>query len=130
MKPKIFRHFYLLASAFFLLAIILSGCSIFSQSSPAKNQATSGTPTNPQLEKNYEKQIRAVLAPFWATHNAAGIRDQILEIRTPAKYLDLHLSLVLAFETLEPAQAQGEQNKIDSVLGQLNQLKTQYLWLE
>jgi len=111
----------------FSLAIFLVGCSIFPA---ADNQASQKPAPSPELERQYEQQIKTVLAPFWLDQTVTGIRDQILEIRTPAKYLDLHLSLVLAFEALEPAQAQGDQSKIDSALAQINQLKQQYPWLE
>lgn len=110
--------------------ILLSGCSFFDRGNQLADQTDQAFKPNPELERQYEQALEAVLEPFWRARSSAGIRDQILELRTPGRYLDLHLNLVLAFDLIESGQAEADQSKIEQGIDRINQLKDQYPWLD
>jgi len=97
---------------------------------PAAEVDSGLTVSDPQLVQAYEDQVKSILAPFWSAQTSTGIKAKILELRAPTQYLDLHLQLVLAFGLLEQGQQTADQAKIEEGLGQLNQLKVAYPWLE
>ena len=117
---------------FFLLvtATLLSGCALWS----SKNNDVNGQPTgpvrNPELERAYEQQLKIVLAPYFSQQDVAGIKDQILVLRAPGIYLDLHFSLVVAFELLEQGRAEADQSKIEEGLSRLQTVIAANPWLE
>ncbi|OGY46058.1 MAG: hypothetical protein A2744_04050 [Candidatus Buchananbacteria bacterium RIFCSPHIGHO2_01_FULL_44_11] len=94
------------------------------------NQAQVQAVRNIDLEKQYEQSLKEILKPFWPTKDPAGIRLQIIDLRAPARYLDLHINLVLAFDLFEQGQAESDQAKIEAGLERLTGLKNQYPWLE
>lgn len=100
-----------------------------SANSPSKTNQ-SALVSNPELERLYEQHLATILKPFWSTQNAGTIKNQILELRAPGKYLDLHLNLVLAFDLLERGQQAADQAIINQALEKLNKLKSTYPWLD
>jgi len=82
-----------------------------------------------EQEAAYEAGVKAGLRPYWQKQDVSGIKDQILDLRAPAKYLDLHLNLVIALESLEQGEKTADQAKIESAMDKLNELKTAYPWI-
>ena len=123
---KFFRFFIIFLS----LAILTTGCSFFAPPAGNNNQDQSDqTNINPQLEAQYRQQIAEALQPFWQSNEVNGIREKVLDIRTPSAYLDLHLDIVLAFDKIEQGQATADQALIEEGFEKLNDLKDQYPWL-
>jgi len=121
-------HYFLL---FLLSLVLLAGCSLPLGSGKTNVVNSKKVPVdNPQLEKEYEKAIAEILNPVWEENNFDGIRDKILEIKTPAKYLELHLGLVLALDLIQQGRLDSDQAKIEQGLEKLTELKNQYKWLD
>ncbi|OGY48486.1 MAG: hypothetical protein A3J65_01180 [Candidatus Buchananbacteria bacterium RIFCSPHIGHO2_02_FULL_45_11b] len=82
-----------------------------------------------ELEQNYQTAVKEALLPYWQKQDISGVKDKILELRAPAKFLDLHFNLVVALELLEQGKAGADQGKIEAGMEKLNVLKTKYPWL-
>ncbi len=122
------KKIYLFLFILFAL-VVLSGCSIFVNKNNNNANLQNGNAINPELEKQYEKSVKSILQPAYLGQGISGIKQQILDLRAPAKYLDLHLNLVLIFDSIEEGQKQADQAKIEAGLDKLEQLKQQYPWL-
>lgn len=98
---------------------------------PANDEPAAVEPvlTPAEQEAAYEAGIKAGLKPFWQQQDVTGIKDKVLELRAPVKYLDFHLKLVIALENLEQGRAAGDAAKIESAVDQLNALKGKYPWI-
>jgi len=116
-------------SLIFLIGLTaLTGCR--SASNQASDQAGQTAPqSNPEIERAYKKALEQVLAPYWQDNQVEGIQLAILELRAPAKYLELHLELVIAFELFEQGQGDQDQEKIEQALEKLSQLQQTYPWV-
>ena len=73
---------------------------------------------------------KEILKPFWQQTQSSGLKEQILALSVPAKYLQLHLDLVLAFDLIEQGQQEADQDKIEKGLTKINQLKDKYPWID
>ena len=87
-------------------------------------------PSNPELERQYERQLRAILEPFWQNSDPTGLKEKILELHAPGKYLELHLNVVLAFDLIERGQQDADQAAIEQGIEKLNRLPANYAWLK
>jgi len=128
-KPILFRIFCV------VLIFSALGCqrpkpdqAILPADSAAKAPAAAVAPAD--LAARYESDLRLILAPYWQKKNFAGLKDQILELRAPADYLDLHLNLVMAFELIEQGQKNADAEKIEAGMDKISQLSGQYPWLQ
>ncbi|MCL5794877.1 MAG: hypothetical protein M1338_00755 [Patescibacteria group bacterium] len=128
MRKKITTIFLLL-----IVTITLSACGI-----GGKNQAKSFfgnqqqkqiNSSNPELEKEYENELKTIMAPVWQGQQFDGIKDKVLALKAPAKYIELHLNLVLALDKIESGKNNSDQTKVQEGLDKINQLKAQYSWL-
>ncbi|MFA5022483.1 MAG: hypothetical protein WC508_05400 [Patescibacteria group bacterium] len=120
----------LVVAGLFFLVLSFSGCGKSTNISNGNQGTNTLQQENLQLERSYEQDLKQVLAPYWQTRDIAGVRDKILNLKAPAKYLDLHLNLVIAFDLLEQGQKAGDETKTKSGLDKLSQLKDSYNWLE
>lgn len=115
-----------------LMILTLAGCQ--SKIQTKNSQPPSAKPDlaakNAELEAEYRQSLKAILAPFWQNKQIIGIREQILDLRAPALYLDLHINLVLALDLVEQGQASFDQAKIEDGLDKINRLKDQYSWIQ
>jgi len=124
------------STKFFILSILtsllISGCIGFLGISESDNQSRNANlaNSNPKLENEYENNLKEALEPFWQENKSAGLRDRILELRAPSKYLKLHLDLVLAFDLIEQGQINADQAKIEEGLEKISQLREEYPWLD
>lgn len=87
------------------------------------------TITQAELEARYEAKLHDILNSDLATSDAASIKQQVLDLTVPTKYLDLHLKVVLDLDSLQQGQAAQSQTKIDQAVTDIEQLKSQYSWL-
>lgn len=119
-----------LAAAIIAAVVFWHYTSVRNPTSSSGKTNQSALVSNPALERLYEQHLATILKPFWATQNAGAIKSQILELRAPGKYLDLHLNLVLAFDMLERGQQAADQAIINQAWEKLNKLKATYPWLD
>ncbi|MFA6254863.1 MAG: hypothetical protein WC675_02365 [Patescibacteria group bacterium] len=123
------KVFIFVILAFF--GFVMVGCS--NKSEPISNQNMQNQP-KPEEQKDlvadYESNLVEILKPYWESNKILGIKDKILALKAPAQYLDLHFSLVVAFESLEQGQLASDQNKIEDGQAKIQALKTEYPWLE
>jgi len=128
----VMKKIYIFIVLILTASFILTGCSknpkTQSVQTPGGEQLE--LPANPELEKNYEKQLSTLFKTFWQTQDETGLRDQVLELRAPAKYLDLHLNIVLALDMIEQARISGIQSQVDEGVSRLNSLSSQYSWFK
>lgn len=113
------------------LTLLLAGCT--ETSSLVDNLSNSSqikTPAAEDLENQYETDLAAILKPFWQNNNFVSIKDKALALKAPAKYVDLHFNLIIAFELIEQGQTSSDQAQIEQGLEKLNVLKTQYPWID
>jgi len=83
-----------------------------------------------KLTQNYEQGIKNALVQFWENNRAAEAKEEILDLKTPSQYLDLHLSLVIALETIEQGNLTADSAKIQAGLEKINQLAAQYSFIK
>ncbi|MFA6410070.1 MAG: hypothetical protein WCW26_00630 [Candidatus Buchananbacteria bacterium] len=130
-KTRIGKVIFLLV--LFFLAVPLLGFSCSKKKSINENQQKANLQAeleNPKLEREYEVALKAVMDPYWQTGDYSGLKDKILAQKAPAKYLDLHLNLVIALDSLEQGTKESDQVKIKTAQDNLLKLKNQYRWLE
>jgi len=118
----------------FIFAVILTGCfnsSSGSKIKPVNQEKNDQVENKPavDLEKEYEAMVVEVLKPYFEKERIDNIKDQLLELKVPPKYLDLHFDLVIAFEQIEQGQKASDQEKIEAGLEQIKKIKNQYPWL-
>lgn len=114
----------------FISAIILSGCFNSKAKPTDQGNATQAKEEQiAQLEKAYESAVVEILKPYFAEKKFDNIKSQLLELKVPAKYLDLHFNLVIAFEQIEQGQKTSDQAKIEDAIEKIEKIKEQYPWI-
>lgn len=130
-KLLVHKQFFILIFLLVLLIFFAAFLNSFTrQKNINQNTNQPQVKSNPQLEREYEKQLKETLKPLWQDKQISGLKEQILDLRVPAKYLELHLNLVFAFDLIEQGQIAADQAKVEEGLEKLNQLKNQYPWLD
>lgn len=126
-KIKITRKVFIFITFLFLILFSLACLKVRPADNLNINQSKPVNAVN--LEQQYELSLKEILKPYWQNQEINGIKDKILDLRAPAKYLDLHFNLVIAFELIGQGQAVSNQAEIEEGLEKLLQLKAQYNWL-
>ncbi|MFA6322588.1 MAG: hypothetical protein WCX71_03880 [Candidatus Buchananbacteria bacterium] len=117
----------------FSVGIITAGCGLKPEvitTTSVSTQTETVQADLGQLEKNYENDVKTIMAPYWQGQNFSGIKDKILALKAPSKYLDLHLNLVIGLELIEQGQATSDQEKIETGMDKINQLLAQYSFIK
>ncbi|HLC89622.1 MAG TPA: hypothetical protein VJG65_01535 [Patescibacteria group bacterium] len=125
---KKFRKLFLVL----ILPVIFSGCLFRNKAieSTAADDQNEEKISGRQQEKSYEESLPKILQLFFENQNHLGLKEKILELRAPAKYLDLHFNLVVAFELIEQGKAENDQKKVDSGINKIRDLEKKYPWLD
>jgi hypothetical protein len=123
---------YLLSTILFLAAacLLVTGCGLKNNSLTNSGLPSEKKVDTSRAEQKYENDLKTILQPYWQSQQPVGIKDQILALKVPAKYSNLHLNLVIAFELLEQGKAKSDQTKINSGNHKLNKLVSEYSWLK
>ncbi|MBU1164173.1 hypothetical protein KKA15_01250 [Patescibacteria group bacterium] len=117
------------------LALIVILITIYFVSPNVKNKVTDliqpnqQQVTNTKLIKEYEKNVEDVLKPYFQKQNFDNVIDDLLELTVPSDYQLLHLNLVIAFDLIQDGQKEIDQGKIEEGIAKINQMVTQYPWL-
>jgi len=111
-----------------LWVFIFSGCSLSQPTDQVDDQPL--IVNNEKQEQQYQDQLVAILEPYWLSGEFLGLKEQILDLRAPAKFLDLHLNLVLALQDLETGTGASDQTKIDLAKNNIKELIESYNWLK
>lgn len=130
-----FKNFFILICLLFF-SLILGACVKIPtieninqpQTQPSSNSISQPDPA--ELERDYQAALKKVLEPFWSQNSTVAIKAQILDLTAPAKYLDLHFNLVIAFGLIEQGQNDSDQDKIEQGLEKISKLSQDYSWLK
>jgi hypothetical protein len=118
----------------FLFVFTLSACrrqlALPDQENQQVNMATQQNQQQPtytpeELKNNYQQSLRTELNAFLQSGNAQVAKENILELRTPVDYLQLHLDMVLAFEDIQS----GDDQKAQEGRAKIEVLRQQNDWL-
>jgi len=82
-----------------------------------------------KVDTEFNNFITTFLAPFFASNQVEGIRTTLLDLRTPHRYLDLHIGLVYAFDQIEQGRLESDQAKIEAGFEQIHGLADQNEWI-
>lgn len=91
-----------------------------------------------ELKNNYKENVSKILSQYlkladqsdFNIAKAESIKDELLGLKMPVEYKDLHFSLILAINKMESYLLEGdEQIKIAS-RQIINQAKANYKWLD
>ncbi len=128
---------YWLAKDLFVFLVLLvlvflpSACLKINQL--ASNSNISESPqkilSEEELEDKYQVSVQEIMAPYWQSGEVNGLKDKVLALHVPGKYLDLHFNLVIALELIEQGQRDSDQEKIDNGKEKIAELKNEYDWL-
>jgi len=119
----VFRFLIILFLIFFISACLKT------TSPPTRNLNNQPVLTPEELESQYESSLKGILGSYQTIDDVASSKDQILALRAPAKYLDLHFNLVVALELIEQGQQTANQTKINDGSSRVAELKKDYNWL-
>lgn len=118
----------------FVLYLILTSESI----KPIDDSAEKTKQANAvQLESDYRQKARELFIAYdnliksdsFTLENIAALKSNLLNLKVPVKFKELHIRFVLAITKMENYLSQkNEQEKSDS-LQAVNQLKADYSWL-
>lgn len=118
---------------FFLPAMVLfCGCNKKSITTTTSVQTKTEAVAidSAKLENEYENNVKQIMAPYWLASDSSGIKDKILALKAPSKYLDFHLNLVIGLELIDQGKNTGDQAKIQSGQEKINQLASKYLFIK
>jgi len=135
-KEKILLFLLVMILVTFIYLIITSESSII------KNKETENFKENDnyleELEDSYKQKVSEILSKYLKLAEGSDfnikqindVRNELLNLKMPAKYKDLHLSIVLAINKMENYLLAGnEQIKMESQQI-INQVKANYIWLD
>jgi len=107
--------------------LLITGCGLKPSTTVDQNNVNSEQIA--ELEATYRQELHDVLAPFFADNQVDGIRTALLDLRTPHRYLDLHIGLVYAFDQIEQGRLESDQAKIEAGFEQIHGLADQNEWI-
>lgn len=90
------------------------------------------------LEKNYKTQTKVILANYLRLaqdeeslniEQVRQTREQLLALKVPTQFKDLHLNLVLALTKMEDFLTGGDREKKIASQQLINEAKANYIWL-
>lgn len=127
---KFFIFGILIFSIFLVSACGKSSTNINADNNLNINNNQSITINQEEFEEQYQSSIQDILKPYWQNSEVVGIKDKIIALKAPAKYIDLHIGLVISFEKIEQGQTNFDQAKIEEGFERIAELKTKYSWLD
>lgn len=104
---------------------------------PPQNEGTAEKVDLEQLEKNYKKEVKIILAEYSALINEGepakeaiiSIKEKLLGLRVPAELKDLHLNLVLAVAKMAEPANEVDVDEKEAGAKLIQDLKAKYVWL-
>ena len=134
-KEKILLFLLIMVLAAFLYLIITSESDVI-KNKEAVNLEKDDNYLE-ELRSNYKQKASEILSGYLELSEASNfnieqinnIRNELLDLKVPAEYKDLHLSLILAINKMENYLLTGvEQIKIES-WQIINRARANYKWL-
>ncbi|MFA6428739.1 MAG: hypothetical protein WCW02_04355 [Candidatus Buchananbacteria bacterium] len=118
----------------FLIAVLTVGCT---KTVDNVFGSVNLSPTKPvvvdlvKLKSDYEQKLNSILANL-AVDDLSRLnqtKEQVLALKVPPEYKDLHLGLVLALDKMLNGFKQPATNDLRQGLNELAALKQRYSWL-
>lgn len=127
----------------FISALLLVLYLFLTSEQAAKNKQPQNVSKNEErvdlvkLENDYKAAAKAILADYSNSIQAADVKtDQIgkakselLALKVPTKFKDLHLNLVLSMVKMENFLASRDENEKIASQQMTNQIKANYVWI-
>ncbi|KKQ60296.1 MAG: hypothetical protein US81_C0025G0003 [Parcubacteria group bacterium GW2011_GWE2_38_18] len=90
-----------------------------------------------QLENDYKIKTKALVDSYLLLLQSDSldleklkqIKEQLMSLKVPDKYKDLHIGLVLSIDSVNEAEQGGEKSKKMASIEVLNKEKANYSWL-
>lgn len=122
----------LIALLLLVLYLILT-----SESATNKNQSASIEKTNIQMENEYIKQAKEIFSAYnnltvsdnFTREQVSALKNQLLELKVPTKFKELHINLVMAMTKMENFFDSNNEEEKTSGQQIISQLKNDYSWL-
>ncbi|MEA3463861.1 MAG: hypothetical protein U9R14_02200 [Patescibacteria group bacterium] len=90
------------------------------------------------LAKTYKTEVKVILNNYLrqiqdksilTAEYTKQIKSQLLDLKMPTEFKDLHLNLVLALDKMEDYLINGGEEKLQDSQELINQVKEEYEWL-
>lgn len=126
----------LLALAVLLIVFLALRSKPLAQTPPQNEGAVEKVDLE-QLEKNYKKEVKIILADYSALIKEGepakeaiiSIKEKLLGLKVPAEFKDLHLNLVLAVAKMAESANEANANGKEAGAKLIQDLKAKYVWL-
>ena len=104
--------------------------SVATETTPGNTQETEERVDMEALEVSYQSSLNDVLRPYWETGQVNGIKDKLLALTVPPKYLKLHLSLVLGIDLVEEGMQASDESKVVSGKKKIDDSVKEFSWIK
>jgi competence protein ComGC len=90
-----------------------------------------------QLENRYKDEVKNIFVNYselikdenFDVEQIRSIKNQLLDLRVPTKFKDLHLQFVLAITKMEDFLQTGDKEEKINSQQMINEIKVNYVWL-
>lgn len=117
-----------------LASLVVIGCRrVDSSNSVTATGNESGTATHIDqvaMEASYQASLKEIFTPYWKTGAVSGIKEKLLALTVPPKYLKLHLGLVLGIDMIEQGTQASDENKIESGKKKISDSAQEFPWIK
>lgn len=124
------RFGIIIAIALFAVVGCRRADSINTGTTPGNTQETEERVDMAALEASYQSSLNDILRPYWETEQVNGIKDKLLALTVPPKYLKLHLSLVLGINLVEEGTQAADESKVASGKKKIDDSVKEFPWIK
>ena len=147
MPKKTTFFIFLIIILLIMVVYLIFGPTIDNQNQTIGYEQTANQNNNQQadklvdmglLAKAYKTEVKVILNNYLrqtqdksilTAEYAEQIKSQLLNLKMPTKFKDLHLNLVLALDKMEDYLIDGCEEKLQASQELINQAKEKYEWL-
>ena len=117
-----------------IASLVVIGCRRVDSSNTtpvsANGQKSAARIDQATLEATYQTSLKDILIPYWKTGAVSGIKEKLLALTVPPKYLKLHLSLVLGIDMIEQGTQASDQSKIELGKKKITDSIKEFPWIK
>ena len=117
-----------------LFVFVVAGCRRADSSNvwttPGNIQETETRVDMEALEASYQSSLNDILRPYWETGQVGGVKEKLLALIVPPKYLKLHLSLVLGVDLIEEGMQAADESKVESGKKKIDGSVKEFPWIK
>jgi len=124
------RFVIIVAIASFAVAGCRRADSVTTETTSENTQETEERVDMEALEASYQSSLKDILSPYWETGQVNGLKDKLLALTVPPKYLKLHLSLVLGIDLVEEGAQASDESKVASGKKKIDDSVKEFPWIK